>query len=493
MNKKIAQGVIMKHSNFSVAQKIITGLLILALIGCISLLFENMRLFVISMVEKIVLNRMFNNPLSAQQRLKICSFFGMASCLVLGLVVLFPPKTAKIEGVLNRLADKKCLGTSMKDIITEHPFVLISFVFVLYLVKNIFLATGVTGFNVMVLLAAILIHIGISFMIYRKRNINPLPHLAVCYGILILSLLISAAVFDYSWDGQAYHQVAARHLRDGWNPFYWNLPETSVFVWNNHYPKFTELFGSIFLDVFNNIEAGKSYNVIFFIITLCYALKYAAKYHKNKLAVLAVGILFVMNPVVLSQFFTYYVDGLMGMLIIILFFACIDYDQRNDIRDIVVIIAVSIFAINTKTTGFICGIVLIAYIIRQCVLKKYKQMPVLIVSGVIILATGVLFTGYNPYITNFRDFGHPFYPLYGSNKIDIITGQLTENLASMHPVQRFFSLFLLDYDISSLPFNPLKIVRLASHASNDLRLAGFGAFLVEISVFISLIVSRNFF
>ncbi|MDR3113904.1 MAG: hypothetical protein LBU25_00095, partial [Treponema sp.] len=199
MNKKIAQGAVMKHNNFSMAQNIAAGLLVLALIGCISLLFENMRLFVISMVEKIVLNRRLNNPLLAQQRLKICSFFGMASCLVLGLVVLFPSKTAKIEGVLNRLADKKCLGTSMKDIITEHPFVLISFVFVLYLVKNIFLVTGVTGFNVMVLLAAILIHIGVSFMIYRKRNINPLPHLAVCYGILILSLLISAAVFDYSW------------------------------------------------------------------------------------------------------------------------------------------------------------------------------------------------------------------------------------------------------------------------------------------------------
>jgi hypothetical protein len=58
----------------------------------------------------------------------------------------------------------------------------------------------------------------------------------------------------------------------------------------------------------------------------------------------------------------------------------------------------------------------------------------------------------------------------------------------MHPVQRFFSLFLLDYDIGSLPFNPLKIARLASHASYDQHLAGFGVFLMEISVFINLII-----
>ncbi|MDR0629869.1 MAG: glycosyltransferase family 39 protein [Treponema sp.] len=116
------------------------------------------------------------------------------------------------------------------------------------------------------------------------------------------------------------------------------------------------------------------YKVIFFVITLCYALKYVTKYHKNKLAVLAVSILFVMNPVVLAQLFTYYVYELMGMLIIILFFACSDYEQENDIKDIIVIIAVSVFAINTKTTGFICGVVLIGYIIRLFSLKKHTQM-----------------------------------------------------------------------------------------------------------------------
>jgi hypothetical protein len=304
----------------------------------------------------------------------------------------------------------------------------------------------------------------------------------------MVSLLLCSAIFDYSYDGQAYHQVAAQQLKSGWNPFYSNLPDTSVFFWNNHYPKFTELFGSIFLSVFNNIEAGKTYNIIFLVITFCYALQYTARYHKNKIAVLVLSILFVMNPVVLAQVFTYYVDGALGMLIIILFFACIHYEKEHDIKDMIIIIAVSIFAINTKFTGFICGIVLIGYIIKQLVLKNYKQMSALIISGIIILAIGVLFTGYNPYITNFRDFGHPFYPLYGSNKVDIITVQMSNNFLAMHPVQRFFSLFLLNYEVSSIPFNPLKTVNLASNGACDLHIAGFGAFLAEIVVFICLIV-----
>jgi hypothetical protein len=200
-----------------------------------------------------------------------------------------------------------------------------------------------------------------------------------------------------------------------------------------------------------------------------------------------------MNPVVLAQIFTYYVDGLMGMLIIILFFSCIDYERKNDIKDIVIIIAVSVFAINTKFTGFICGVVLIGYIIRHLALKKYKQMMRLIAAGVVILAAGVLFAGYNPYITNFRDFGHPFYPLYGTDKVDIITNQMSERLMagellSMNPIQRFFSLYLLNYDASSLPFNPQKIVKLFSHATTDLRIGGFGVFLMEIFIFVILIV-----
>ncbi|MDR2210660.1 MAG: hypothetical protein LBO65_04230 [Spirochaetaceae bacterium] len=360
--------------------------------------------------------------------------------------------------------------------------------FVLYLLKNIFLVLDIADLNVIVLLVTMVIHSGIVFMVYR-RKINPLPHLLVWYGILILSLVISTMIFDYSWDGQIYHQVTVLHLKNGWNPFYSHAPKSTVSLYNDCYPKFTELFGSIFSSICNNIEVGKAYNIVFIMITFCYALRYTGQYHKNKLAVLVLSIFFVINPVVVAQFFTYLVDGFMGMTIIILFFACIYFEQEHDIKDIIIIIATSIFALNTKFTGFICGIVLIGYIFRQFILKRYKQMTTLIVSGAIILALGVFFAGFNPYVTNFRDFGHPFYPLFGENKIDIIyTINMPKNLLPMHPIQRFFSLFLLDYEKDNLPFNPLKITKLSSHGVPDLRTGGFGVFLAEIFIFISIIV-----
>jgi hypothetical protein len=477
-----------KNTRFSTVQKFLIGVLILGLIGCIALLFENVQSFIISLVGKIVFHRSINNPLAAQQRLGFFSFLGIASCVLLSMVVLFHPK--RIEGSLDKLIHKTWLGVSVKRMITEQPFALIAFVFVLYLVKNISLAANITGFDGFVLLAAVLVHSGILVIMHRKNHANPLPHLAVCYMLLIFAFAINAMIFDHSWDGRMYHQVAAQYLRNGWNPFYANLPETGVFIWNNHYPKFTELFNSIFLSIFGNIELGKAYNIIFLIITFCCALRYTGKYHKNKLVVLTVSVLVVMNPVVLAQLFTYYVDGLLGMLIIILFFACIDYEREQNIKDMVIIIAVSVFAINTKFTGFICGIVLIGYIIRQLALKRYKQMIMLIIAGVVILAAGVLFAGYNPYIVNARDFGNPFYPIYGNNKIDIIyiDGIMPEELLPMHPIQRFFSLFLLNYDIISLPFNPLKSIKLISHSTVDLRIGGFGVLFIEIFIFVIFIV-----
>jgi hypothetical protein len=475
------------YNNISITRKVLIGILALGLIGCSVLLFKNAQVFIISLVEKVALKRNLNNPIVTRWRLIILSLFGMVSCIIFSMGVLVSPK--KIESILDKLIYKTLFGVPVKKIIAEQPFVLVSFLYILYIFKNIFFVIGIVGHNGIVLLLTVLIHGIILAIIYRKKYINPLAHLTVCYGMMIFALIINAKIYDFSYDGRAYHQVAALYLRNNWNPFYENLPEIGVFIWNNHYPKFTEIFNSILLDAFNNIELGKSYNIIFLVIVFCYALKYVAVYQKNKCTVLAISILFVMNPVVLAQIFTYYVDGLMGMLIIILFFSCINYERENDIKDIVVIIAVSIFAINTKFTGFICGVVLIGYIIKHFAHKKYKQMKNLIVAGVIIVAVGVLFIGYNPYITNLRDFGHPFYPLYGHNKIDIITtGNMPDELLSMHPIQRFFSLYLLNYNVSSLPFNPQKIIKLLSHKNYDLRIGGFGVFFAEIFIFVILIV-----
>jgi hypothetical protein len=104
-------------------------------------------------------------------------------------------------------------------------------------------------------------------------------------------------------------------------------------------------------------------------------------------------------------------------------------------------------------------------------------------AGILTLFLGVLFAGYNPYILNIIERGHPFWPLYGENSVDIIQAQIqlenTKYLLGKNPVQRFFSLFLLE---SSIPFDPRQIFHIARSGSYDLRIGGFGVFFIEIFI-----------
>jgi hypothetical protein len=381
----------------------------------------------------------------------------------------------------------KLFEINIFQILTRQPILLVSFVFILYVIKNIFLVFNIIHFDVFILCLALIMHIFMIYLFYKKDKDDIIMSLIICYLIIGLSLFISSLVYDYSWDGHAYHQPAVIFLKNGWNPFYASLPEE--LIWSNHFPKFTWIYGSIFTGIFKNIEVGKSYNILFLIIVFLYALKFVSKYQKKIFPIICISLFFTANPVALAQIFTYYVDGLMGMLIIILFFALNDFENKKEYKYLFVVLAVSCFAINIKFTGFVCGIVLIGYIIRQVILKNYKNMTILIITGVVILIVGVLFTGYNPYITNFREQGHPFWPVYGNNNKNIMLPQTPDYLQTQNSVQRFFTLFLLDIrDMKNIPFNPLKIFNITHYASYGQRIGGFGMFFIEIIFFVLLLV-----
>jgi hypothetical protein len=313
----------------SKTQKTIIAVLFFCLAVCGLLLVPAIQNHIVFIVEKFVLNRPLNNPKGALLMLKTASLLGIGIIAVLFFFVALFSKPDKVEKMIRRFIGMKAGSAEIGWIIGEQPFLLISCMFTLYLVKNIFLVCHITGFNIPVILVSLLSHVFICFLLYKRNRKPVLVSLAVCYLIIAFSLLLNSFIYDYSWDGQAYHQTAALYLSNGWNPFYSSLPETSVFIWDNHYPKFTWIYSAIFYSVSGNIELGKSYNIIFFIIVLIYALKLAGKYQKNKLAVLAVSVCFAVNPVALAQMFTYYVDGLMGMVIIILFFALMDYESKD--------------------------------------------------------------------------------------------------------------------------------------------------------------------
>ncbi|GBR74724.1 hypothetical protein NO1_1851, partial [Candidatus Termititenax aidoneus] len=235
------------------------------------------------------------------------------------------------------------------------------------------------GFNSGVLVLAVVLHILFYYALHKLKS-KPqdiLNSVVFCYLLIIASLLVSSLIYDSFFDGNAYHQEAVVRLRDGWNPYYKAVPDASAHNHVVNFPKFTWVYASVISDIFGNIELGKSYNIIFLLAAFFYTLAFTQKFQSNKLVSLGLALLFVLNPFTLALLFSYYVDGLIALLVLISLLALINFEQSTDnsgrIENLLLLTAVSILAINAKFNGFACGIILVAYILKALCQKQYQN------------------------------------------------------------------------------------------------------------------------
>ncbi|MDR2396103.1 MAG: hypothetical protein LBD57_05835 [Endomicrobium sp.] len=374
----------------------------------------------------------------------------------------------------------KQLRKIFKEYLIEVPFLLISFVFILYILKNVFLLMQLFHFDILIVTITVVLHIiGTVYLFYRdSKRKDILISLIICYIVIIGAAFISAGLYDFSWDGQAYHQEAVIALRDGWNPFYERKPnivyEHNVFL----FPHFFEIYASIISSIFGTIEAGKSLHLVFIITLFLYSIKIVNRYQKNLIVILCLSFSIIANPVVLAQMFTYYIDGTMGIVLILQIFALMDFELEKKYKYLFLVVALSVFMINLKFTGFICWCPIIGYILINIVHKRLKNALVLITTGIIVLLVAVLFLGYNPYMKNFLDKGNFLYPLYGKDNIaaEMFKGEI------FYSKQGFCkTLFLLER--GTLPFSSSKLGFKNESAGFDMRIGGFGVFFIEICIF----------
>ena len=381
---------------------------------------------------------------------------------------------------------------------TQIPILLIGFIFILYILKNLFLVCKIEGYNILVFCLTTVLHTVFCFFIFRKENKKTFTiSLIISYLIIVFSSVLSLFVYDFSWDGQTYHQGAVIALDNGWNPFYEYIEiYDGTWLWVNHYAKFTWIIGSVFSSVFGNIEAGKAFYIIFFAAFFLLSLKFVSQYQKKSIYILIISVLLAASPVVLVQMFTYYNDGVVALLVFILLLYLIEFDNKsNKYLSLFAVLAISVFLINIKFSGFVCGIIILAYLIKKLVQKEFSDALKLTVIGIFILIIGVGFVGFNPYIINYTQFGHPFFPLYGENPVDIIDFIIPEYLKSQNSFVRFFNNFGNFAELRNfIPFNPLKIAKIDTMLFTDPRISGFGLYFFEImllSLFIMLFSIKN--
>ncbi len=338
---------------------------------------------------------------------------------------------------------------------------LIVFVTSLVLLESIFLLFRI-GIHPIGFLGAIFITTAWLFWC-NEENTYQYVFLYILIGILLLFfiVLINLCLYDYSYDGKAIHQIAMANLKDGWNPvyesadtFYERFPElnqlySSPAIWIDHYAKASWIFGAVFYQLTGSVEAGKSLNLLFCIAFFLIIADSLKKFGLKKRQTYLIAFLCSFNPVSISEMFSSYLDGSLGISLFLIILSLIEsenpYYQRNRKHLATSLTCGILICTNLKYTGFayaavFCFSFYIFHLITVFI-KNPKNFGITWakITGYycIIVSIAILVIGSNSYVRNQLDHHHIFYPLMGPNKIVFSEGR-PENFEEMNFYKQFF-------------------------------------------------------
>ena len=279
----------------------------------------------------------------------------------------------------------------------------------------------------------------LAILTYKK--IFKLQESLISILCCLLFCWISSKAYDFTWDGQAYHQLSILMFSEGWNP-YWDNEKIDTYyddIWVYGYPKSLWIFSTAIYEITHNILVGKAYNLLFTFSTFLLCFDTFKRYLPNhKIMALYISLLTAFNPVVICQLFTYYIDSTLYLLMIdMLMISFLWIKTKNEIL-LFALSVVIILMCNTKFTGAVYAVVIgltLLAIFHSYYYSLLKQLfNTMLISGII----GIFVIGYNPYITNFIRHGNIGWPIMGDNKIDIVTPQGPKDLVSENRIKKLF-------------------------------------------------------
>lgn len=332
----------------------------------------------------------------------------------------------------------------------------------------------------------------------------------VIVGIIfaIVAVIVCMRVYDWTWDGNSYHKSIAGLLRYGWNPLYETFYDYGgkkfLFFsgvktpWLDAYPKGSEIWGACVYAVTNNIESGKAFNLISMIGSFCVCLGLLGLTERVKPwhTVLCV-FLSVVNPISLSQCFTYYNDGFLWQMVTVylaaLFYLTFyEHGKYRWISMYLIFLCINV-GLNIKYSGLIFfGIIGISFFIfwsveRFCADGYTIDTKKFIGKRFIFLAlcaiSGVSVTGATSYVINIMRHNNPLYLAIGKDSLDLIDSQLPAFQKNMTNIERVItSLFFRTSNNKGLETIEWKIpfffdgAEYTAAQGYDTHLAGWGIF-----------------
>jgi hypothetical protein len=240
---------------------------------------------------------------------------------------------------------------------------------------------------------------------------------ALVLGVAVVAggALLLGKTFDITWDGQAWHAYLIEHLRSGWNPLRTRL-EPSRDLFNtiaNHYPKAVEILAAEVGTWTGRFDDGRI--VHFVAIPPALLLSFACF---RRLGVpgggaAALSLLAVLNPVVVTQALTYYVDGFLYLMLVCAGASLTLLVLGGDGAALwTSFVLASLLAINTKPPGLVSLAVFVLAGVGALVLQRRVRAAAAVAA---LFALLIVATGWHPYVQNLLGFGNPFYPSLGSD------------------------------------------------------------------------------
>lgn len=335
--------------------------------------------------------------------------------------------------------------------------------------------------------------LAVVFYLWAGRRLYHLRWLELSVGLLLIVMIMALTglagtfIYDLSADGRIYHQAAVINLEAGWNPVTTKIDAQGDFVLNflNHLPRGPWIAAANIYHLGGTIETSKIFTILSMMAVFLAALAFFLNWPKLKIwEATLLAFLAACNPVSVTQAFTYYIDGQVAALyalILLLTLACILWP---DLPSLVGLTAAIVLAFNIKftATAYTTLLLLLLILFGWWVRKSWRRVLSVGVSAAIGVILGLLVVGYNPYVTNYVQNGHPFYPFYGNEGFNaMMRVEMPTNFDGKSWGEKMFiSIFSSSQNIPQNETGPLKlpftftIDELKQMGASDVRVAGFG-------------------
>ena len=357
-----------------------------------------------------------------------------------------------------------------KSLLLSGIFLLLFIVFNILISNALFIVKiEITKYN---MIASLLLCIFILLWVLKKFNLlslkkfyNIIIALILPIALIVGSLFVNSKIMDFTFDGNTYHKATIGLLKEGWNPLYEtaaefdNGRENKIYIenssselwtelWTDCYARATHVYQANAYALTNNIESGKSINTLSIIALFLIIFSYLALRFKKIVFPSIFALCCITYSVVSAQYLTVYIDFFVYIYLLLLLFSFFVIEFRRNEKELnfglLIYSLALLMLINIKFNSFAyAGIFCLGYYfyyIYMLIKKREKEQKFFVkfttISAINVIV-GVFIIGLSVYPKNFIEYGNPFYPLYGENKVDIITENQPAEFENLPAIEKY--------------------------------------------------------